>query len=71
MKTVIQDLNENGYESSKVGVLLNNWSIHRSKQSLYFFKEQGINVYFILPYCPELDPIEKYFLFSNQFFAVS
>ena len=54
-----------------MGVLLNNWSIHRSKQSLDFFKEQGINVNFIPFYYPELAPIEKYFLFSNQFFAGS
>ena len=59
MKTVNQDLNENGFESRKAGVLLDNWSIHKSKESLDFLKEQGINVYFIPPYCPELAPINE------------
>ena len=61
MKDVIQDLNEIGYESNKIGVILDNWSIHRSKLSMEFLKNQGISIYFIPPYWPELAPIEKYF----------
>ena len=50
-----------GYESRKIGVILDNWAIHRSSASIEFLNSKKMNIYFIPPYLPEVVPIEKYF----------
>ena len=66
VKDIINKLNLWGYASNKIGIILDNWSIHRSNLSLEFLKAQKINIYFIPPYCPEIAPIEKYFSFLKS-----
>ena len=42
MKEVIQDLNEIDYESNKMGVILENWSIQRSKFYMEFLRIKAL-----------------------------
>ena len=61
MKDIIDKLMIWGYESCKIGVILDNWSIHRSRTSIEFMSLMRLNIYFIPTYWPEVAPIEKYF----------
>ena len=49
------------FKESEIGVVLDNWSIHRSKIAMWNLKYKGINVYFLPIYSPELAPVELYF----------
>ena len=42
-------------------ILLDNWSIHKSKLITDYLKKWKAKVYFIIPYSPELAPIEMFF----------
>ena len=61
MNDIIGKLMLWGYESCKIGVILDNWSIHRSRTSIEFMSSMRLNIYFIPIYWPEVAPIEKYF----------
>jgi transposase len=46
----------------KITVILDNASIHKAKATRYimdFLEKQGVTLYFLPPYCPELNRIEK------------
>ena len=50
----------------KIGIILDNCAVHSTKATIKAFKDIGVNVYFILPYYPDLAPIEKIFLKARE-----
>ena len=64
LKYFSDDLNIN---TSKIGLILDNWSIHRSREINDYFANHDINTIFIPPYCPEFAPIELLFSLVKKF----
>ena len=60
---VILKLFELKYEIGvdKVGIILDNWKTHRSKNLKTFYLKKSLKLYFIPAYSSELAPIETYF----------
>ena len=52
--------------TSKIGLILDNWSIHRSREINDYFVNYDINTIFIPPYCLEFAPIEILFSFVKR-----
>ena len=50
---------------SSIGILMDNWPVHRSKNVKDYLKKKGVIAIYILPYCPELAPVETYFSYLN------
>ena len=62
LEVLIKTLNEcDGWKTEEIGVILDNWSIHRSRNVLSFWKNQQLKLFFIPQYCPEMAPIEVFF----------
>ena len=44
-----------------VAIILDNWACHWAKSVKEFWQWLGVSLLFILPYWPELAPVEVYF----------
>ena len=46
---------------NRIILIIDNWSIHRSKKSLSYLNNMGWKIIFVSPYSPEFCPIELFF----------
>ena len=54
---------DSGIPISSIGILMDNWSVHRAMNVRNYLRKQGVIAIYIPPYCPELAPVETYFSF--------
>ena len=53
--------NEAKLEPNKIVIILDNWSIHKSKKSIEALLTLGWKIIFLVPYSPEWAPVELLF----------
>ena len=62
IELVIEYLQKNqGIKPNEVGIILDNWAWHRARSVIEYCNNIDTSLYFILPYCPEMAPVEVYF----------
>ena len=61
LKYIWDHFKEQESEAKEIGIILDNWVIHRSDKVKRFWRSIGVILYYLPPYCPELAPIELYF----------
>ena len=52
---------EKGLEANEIGIILDNWAIHRANKVKKYWTRTGVRLYYLPAYCPELAPVELYF----------
>ena len=62
---------ESSLRNNEIGIILDNSPVHWAKAVISFLKEENISVYFIPPYWPELEPIEKYFSILKRIVCIN
>jgi transposase len=55
-----------GWAMNKIGLILDNWSYHRSKSVRRYLGETGLNIYFLPAYSPDLAPVELFFGWAKK-----
>ena len=60
LKYVWEYFEEKGLKANEIGVILDNWSIHRAQMVREYWINLGLRLLYIPAYCPELAPIEIY-----------
>ena len=62
LEVLIKTLNDcDWWKTEEIWVILDNWSIHRSRNVLSFWKDQQLKLFFISQYCPEMAFYEVFF----------
>ena len=61
LKYVCEYYDEKGFNAKNIGIILNNWAIHRAQVVKRYWINVGIRLFYLPAYCPELAPIELYF----------
>ena len=54
------------FENKEIILMLDNWSVHRSKENQKLYEHLGHQVVFYPPYSPQLAPVEMWFNFIKQ-----
>ena len=52
---------EKGLEANEIGIILDNWAIHRANKVRRYWTSIGVKLYYLPAYCLELAPVELYF----------
>ena len=58
---VLSYLREEGFKPQDVGIILDNWPIHRAGVVREYWRNKGTKLYYLPQYSPELAPVEVYF----------
>ena len=61
LKYVCEYYEEKGLNANNIGIILDNWAIHRAQVVKRYWINVGIRLFYLPAYCPELAPIELYF----------
>ena len=61
LKYIWNYFKEQGLNGTEIGIILNNWAIHRANIVKDYWRSIGVRLYFLPAYYPELAPIKNYF----------